>query len=299
MEYLIKRARVTPELRGDWDGPAWRDAQVAEISSFHPAGSDHRPQTAAKILYDDAGLYVIFRVRDRYVVCTRDKHQTLTSKDSCVEVYFESKPGEKGYLNFEMNCGGTLLLFYITDPTRSQETIFREKVVVPEPLIDTMRIYHSLPKTLPREIAEPVEWAVEYFVPWSLFETYAGKLEPPAQRRWRGNFHKCADESSHPHWASWSPIGEELNFHVPQYFCPDAFRGVAPLPLAPPVLPLENSPVIASRISLRASSFRRPAARDFFSSSSACRFVLFACPMRDLLVLRPGACKSGSALSEA
>jgi hypothetical protein len=218
MEYVIRRAAVEPELLGLWDGPAWRDAGVAEVASFHPASSDHRPQTQAKIHYDDAGVYVIFRVRDRYVVCTRDRHQSLTSKDSCVEVYFQPKPGEKGYLNFEMNCGGALLLYYITDPTRHEPTIFKQRVIVPQAQIETMRIYHSLPKTLPAEITEPVEWRVEYFIPWSLFETYAGPVRPVAGTSWRGNFHKCADESSHPHWASWSPIGEPLNFHVPKYF---------------------------------------------------------------------------------
>jgi len=34
----------------------------------------------------------------------------------------------------------------------------------------------------------------------------------------RGNFFKCGDETSHPHWASWSPISEELNFHRPETF---------------------------------------------------------------------------------
>ena len=37
-------------------------------------------------------------------------------------------------------------------------------------------------------------------------------------RRWRGNAFKCADETSHPHWASWAPIGEALNFHAPGWF---------------------------------------------------------------------------------
>src|SRR4051812_17800470 len=107
MQYLIRRARarVKPELKGLWDGPAGAHADVAEIASFHPASHpDHQPRTEAKMLHDDEGLYVIFRARDRYVVCTRTANQSLTSKDSCVEVYFEPFPGQKGYLNFEMNC---------------------------------------------------------------------------------------------------------------------------------------------------------------------------------------------------
>src|SRR5438874_2751557 len=118
MHYEIHRARVQPELRGLWDSSAWRGAQVATIDHFLPESSDHHPRTEAKVLYDDAGLYVLFRVFDRYVICKRTQNQELTSKDSCVEVYFEPFPGAKGYLNFEMNCGGTLLLFYVTDPTR-------------------------------------------------------------------------------------------------------------------------------------------------------------------------------------
>jgi len=173
------------------------------------------------VLYDEAGLYVIFRAQDRYVICTRTEHQTLTSKDNCVEVYFQPFP-DRGYLNFEMNCGGALLLFFITDPTRVEQGIFRRKEIVPKSLIDTMQIYHSLPSYIPIEITEPLTWTVEYFIPHSLFETYLGPLGAPETRSWRGNFHKCADESSHPHWGSWSPI-KEFNFHVLEYFAPMSF----------------------------------------------------------------------------
>src|SRR4051812_11542261 len=164
MEYLIKRASTRPEPRGNWDSPAWRDASVASVDHFHPASSDHHPRTDAKVLYDDTGLHVLFRVFDRYVICRRSENQTLTSKDSCVEVYFEPFPGDKGYFNFEMNCGGALLLFYVTDPTRDEATIFKQRQIVPQALIDTMRIYHSMPKQVPAEIVEPIEWRVEYFI---------------------------------------------------------------------------------------------------------------------------------------
>ena len=35
---------------------------------------------------------------------------------------------------------------------------------------------------------------------------------------WRANLYKCGDQTSHPHWASWAPIGEALNFHQPGFF---------------------------------------------------------------------------------
>jgi len=219
MQYIIKRAKIRPELKGLWDGPAWKDAKIVDINFFLPESSDHHPNTQAKVLYDDVGLYVHFRVRDRYVVCTRTKNQEITSKDSCVEVYFQPFPDrpEIGYVNFEMNCGGAILLYYITDPARCEETIFKERIVVPEEIIRTMQIYHSLPKAVPVEIKDPITWSVEYFIPFSLFEHYTPSLNVKTGTRWRGNFFKCADESSHPHWASWSPV-HEFNFHVIKYF---------------------------------------------------------------------------------
>ena len=217
MEYRIRRATAKPQLDGRWDAPPWRDADVAEVASFHPRSSDHRPQAHARVVYDDVGLYVHFRVQDRYVVCTRTENQTMTCRDSCVETFLQPVAG-KGYFNFEMNCVGTLLLFYVLDPTRSKPGILKHKHIVPQWRIDTMRVYHSVPTILAAEVSEPLEWSVAYFLPYGLLEHYVGKLPPPAGRAWRGNFYKCADGSSHPHWASWAPIGPELNFHVPAAF---------------------------------------------------------------------------------
>src|SRR5689334_18579034 len=89
MQYTIRRAKSTPEIKGLWDGAAWKHANIASIDQFRAESSDHRPKTLAKLLYDDSGLYAHFRVDDQYVVCTRTKNQELTSKDSCVEVYIE------------------------------------------------------------------------------------------------------------------------------------------------------------------------------------------------------------------
>jgi hypothetical protein len=50
-----------------------------------------------------------------------------------------------------------------------------------------------------------------------VLERYVGPLAPLAGQVWRGNFYKCGDRTSHPHWAAWSPV-DELNFHLPRCF---------------------------------------------------------------------------------
>ncbi len=214
--YTIRRARQPPAFSGHWSEGVWAGAQPLRVDHFHPAGSEHRPVTEAKLLFDAAHLYVFFCVQDRYVRAVAEGFQGPVWADSCAEAFLQPREG-RGYFNFEMNCGGTLLLSYIEDPRRTPEGFARFTPVTAEQVAG-MRVYHSLPARVDPEIGEPVEWRLEYGIPLSLFEDYIGEAPLTAGERWRGNFYKCGDETSHPHWASWSPIGEELNFHCPEYF---------------------------------------------------------------------------------
>jgi hypothetical protein len=63
----------------------------------------------------------------------------------------------------------------------------------------------------------PTEWLLEFFIPFALLEKYVGPFGHVYNQEWRANFQKCADDTSHPHWASWAPI-DELNFHLPHCF---------------------------------------------------------------------------------
>ena len=114
--YVIRKAQESP-LSKDWQDPAWQAAASLNVSHFHPKSSPHRPVAEAKMLYDDTHLYGQFRVEDQYVICTHTGYQTHVYEDSCVEFFVKPKP-DKGYMNFEMNCGGGLLLYYIADCTR-------------------------------------------------------------------------------------------------------------------------------------------------------------------------------------
>ncbi len=221
MNYVIRRATAPPELRGDWDGSAWGAANVAEVSHFHATSSDHRPRTRAKLLYDDAGIHVLFHVADRFVKCVHTEHQSQVWRDSCVEFFVQPMPGGC-YFNIEMNCGGAMLMYCIQSVARDAAGKLVKFGVLPPDELAMIRVHHSMPKRVAREIAEPTEWTLEYFVPDALFERYTGPLGHPYERRWRGNFFKCADDTSHPHWGCWSPI-ERLDFHQPDHFAPLMF----------------------------------------------------------------------------
>lgn len=197
---------------------AWSAAETGWVQHFHPRSSDHHPATRFRCLYNDASLFVRFSVQDRFVRAVNTEYQSLVSKDSCVE-FFVTPEGAKGYFNFEVNCGGTMLLYYIGDPERgSNGRLFKDYEEVPVELGGLVRIEPTMPRKVFPEIEQEVAWEVALTIPLDLFRQYVPGVAFQAGKSWRANFFKCADSSSHPHWASWSDIGTPMRFHQPGKF---------------------------------------------------------------------------------
>jgi hypothetical protein len=140
-------------------------------------------------------------------------------EDSCAEFFVEPVPG-KGYFNIEMNCIGAFLIYHIVDCRRTESGFADFRKVTPQDA-SMLDVATSLPKGIPLdpEITEPVTWNIQYSLPYSLFSKYLGRdITPKSGDTWRGNFYKCGDKTSHPHWGSWNEVGGELNFHQPEYF---------------------------------------------------------------------------------
>ena len=215
VSYDITPALRLPEMMGDWDGPAWKNVLAIEIANFRKESSSHRPKTTTKLVYTSNRLHGLFRVQDRYIRCTRNRFQDEVYKDSCVEFFVQPK-AKQGYFNFELNCGGALLAYYILDPTRTPSG-FRKFTPLNLEDASQIKIYHSLPGVIAREMVKETIWYIEFTIPFAIFEKYVGSLTPIVGQTWRGNLYKCADDSSHPHWAAWAPV-DELNFHLPHCF---------------------------------------------------------------------------------
>jgi hypothetical protein len=214
-QYIVRFAAITPDLTGCWNGPAWGQAETLELACFRPEGSDHRPKTAVRLLYDQAGIFGIFRVNDQYILCRQTGYMAPVHKDSCVEFFVKPKQ-DNGYFNFEFNCGGSLLCSYIIDPIRTAEG-FLDFVKLPEEDGKQVLIYHSMPNIVEPEIAGSVIWFLEFFIPFRLLEKYVETIGNVSNQSWYANFYKCGDETSHPHWASWESLAEK-NFHAPECF---------------------------------------------------------------------------------
>ncbi|HCL31505.1 MAG TPA: hypothetical protein DIC52_24145 [Candidatus Latescibacteria bacterium] len=223
MDYTIRSAQQplgTPTA--DWEHPVWDAADTLDIALYRWQDSGHHPRTQARVLYNDDYLAAIFRVEDRYVRAVAENFGDPVSNDSCVEFFLS--PYAMGltdaYFNFELNCGGTLLLRRCSSTT--ERGWGRRNPLLAESDASLLRIAHSLPERVEPEITEPTTWTVEFHVPFELFGRYFVDLpRPGAGTEWKGNLYKCGGDTSHPHSGTWAPIQlEKASFHSPAFFQP-------------------------------------------------------------------------------
>lgn len=209
---MFYRVREKPPSSGDGAIP-WQDIPAVMLGHHMGPRPDHFPRTEVRLCYDPLNIYVGFRVEDRYVRAVTAEHQGEVWTDSCVEFFFSPGPDlSRGYFNIEMNCGATMLFHFQAGPGRA-------KTVIPRSECEKISRSHSLPLIVDPEIISPVIWTVEYAVPITLLKVYGPMHAPAPGIIWRGNFAKCADHTSHPHWLTWSPIDfPRPDFHRPDFF---------------------------------------------------------------------------------
>jgi len=200
----------------DWTAPCWSNIEALYIDHFHRRSDQHRPTVDVKVRRDTDALYVIYRVRDEYVVAIHTEPQSNVSQDSCVE-FFVQPTTFGGYFNFEMNCIGAIRAEHRPDSTFILDSDPQVHGLDSEDL-KQIEVVSSLIEPIPRQSTEPAIWMLAIRIPFNVFKRYVGPLEMDEGATWRANFYKCADGSSRPHWASWAPLGKVLNFHAPERF---------------------------------------------------------------------------------
>lgn len=194
---------------------AFEKLDSAFITNFREESSTHRPRSSAKLAYNSSGLIGFFNVEDKFVISRNTAYNSMVCRDSCVEFFCKPKKSS-GYFNFEFNCSGVLRASYIVDPERDGDG-FKDWTLISEELGNEIVVDAFLKESIDDEIIEPINWNLWFYIPFNVLENYIGKIDIEKSRDWKGNFYKCADKSSHPHWGSWNLVSE-LNFHAPHDF---------------------------------------------------------------------------------
>jgi hypothetical protein len=166
------------------------------------------PQTEVRLWQSETGLHIGFRVWETNPRTEWRQHNEPVYKDSCVEFFLQPCPGSDArYVNFEMNAAGTLLL-QIGSDRNDREFL--------NPADFSRFAIQVSGASLPQEQGHPAEpyWQVSYTIPFEWLASLFSDFRPGPGWEMRGNFYKCGDETSSPHYGCWSPVtSTQPDFH--------------------------------------------------------------------------------------
>lgn len=166
------------------------------------------PKVSVQIAYNENELFLRYQVEEQTVKAVVTESNGSVWKDSCVE-FFLSPDGNDEYYNLEVNCIGTALLGF------RKKGLYASHAT-PE-LIDTIRRFSTMGEAPFPEMKKETQWKITLAIPWEAFFNHS--LKPVKGKRMRGNFYKCGDDLSVPHFISWTKINTpEPSFHVPEFF---------------------------------------------------------------------------------
>lgn len=178
---------------------------------FHAIDNINWPDTALeglaqfKIAYNQHFLALHFNVKEPTALAQYTENNSPVYEDSCVEFFIETSVG--CYYNFEFNCIGTVLA------EKGSGRNGRSKLSIEQ--LETVITHPSLGRQTFEETNGPIHWSLDCLIPLELIDRQSSLQGTQL----RGNFYKCADRSSHPHYLSWNRIEtEKPDFHRPEFF---------------------------------------------------------------------------------
>ncbi len=184
------------------------------LESVRPESSALIPKVNVRLMHNDQEIFGVFFVDDLTLLARKTEPQSPVHLDSCVE-FFVMPQGCDGYFNFEFNAIGTI---HCTVKGVDSELKKDQRSIKLGP--DELSLIYtdtSCKEPILTELKGTLQWWLFFKIQKSLFTKFFPTLNHQKHKLWLGNFYKCGDELSNPHWISWAPV-DLLNFHTPYNF---------------------------------------------------------------------------------
>ncbi len=168
----------------------------------------YKPEVTVHIGHSGAAIFLRFDVHEQAALAEKTESNSQVSEDSCVEMFIA--PGGDGrYYNFEWSCIGTCLA-----GVGAQR--HGRRLLDPE-LIRRIRRSSTLGNEAFAERKGPTAWSLTVALPVETFVFHeVGELSGSVMT---GNFYKCGDHLSVPHYVTWHSIeSARPDYHRPEQF---------------------------------------------------------------------------------
>jgi len=172
-----------------------------------PTQFSYKPGCQFKIARSGQSLFIHFKVVEGNIRALYTNDQKPVWEDSCV-AFFCKEQEQDTYFNFEFNCIGTCLATQRESRTLNVNLLSTAS-------LHSIKRYASLGNASFDEKIGNFEWKLTIEIPFLVMNIPSDNLPEILM----GNFYKCADETSVPHYLSWSHIStNQPDFHRPEFF---------------------------------------------------------------------------------
>jgi hypothetical protein len=167
----------------------------------------YKPGLKFRIAHTGNEIWLKYYVNEKNILAQETRTNGDVYKDSTVEFFISID--SKSYYNFEFSCIGTIHIGH--GEGRHNRTPVNPVIA------EKIQIESTLGNQPFAEKSGDFNWEMMIRIPVECFAF--DKIETLKGLQATGNFYKCGDETSDPHFVTWNAIGtENPDYHCPEYF---------------------------------------------------------------------------------
>jgi predicted metalloprotease with PDZ domain len=234
--YVCYRPQTPLQIDGRLDDDAWKRAAWTDAFVDIEGDTQPRPrfESRAKLLWDDAYLYVGARLDEPDVWGTLKEHDSVIFRDNDFEIFIDPDGDNHEYYEIEINALNTVWDLLLKKPYRNHGA------AIDEWEIPGLQSAVHVTGTINDSRDADTSWSVEMAIPWNALAEFAHRPAPPRDGdQWRinfsrvewhcdrvdGRYHKVPNISE-DNWV-WSPQGV-VDMHRPERWGYIQFSTAAP-----------------------------------------------------------------------
>lgn len=184
-----------------------KSSDLHSIDNLNWEAFPYRPEVHFRIAHTGNEIWLKYYVREKYILALETRTNGDVYKDSTVEFFIALN--KNAYYNFEFSCIGTRHLSH--GPGRGNRTRISPEIV------EKIRIESSLGNQPFEERSGDFNWEMMIRIPIECF--VFDEIKSLDNISVSGNFYKCGDKTSEPHFVTWNPINtEKPDYHRPEFF---------------------------------------------------------------------------------